>query len=151
MHFPKPQQLRWVEIRKKAEEFRNEYVKPVDLIPVPIEEIVEIDLEITPWPIDQLLKEVDIDGFLSKDLKYIFVDKDVYMDPRWANRLRFTYAHEIGHLILHKEEIESCEFRTENDWKRFREDMSEDDLYWFEQQSSCKFIGLLFKPIQIIF
>ena len=142
----KPKKYRWEEIREKAEQFRQKYVKPVDLIPIPIEEIIEFDLGITPWPKNGLLQKIDIDGFLSKDLKYIFVDEDIYNDARQENRLRFTYAHEVGHLILHKEEIRNCGFRTEKEWIRFREEMSEDDLFWFEQQA-YEFAGRLLVPI----
>ena len=142
----KPKKYRWEEIREKAEQFRQKYVKPVDLIPIPIEEIIEFDLGITPWPKNGLLQKIDIDGFLSKDLKYIFVDEDIYNDARQENRLRFTYAHEVGHLILHKEEIRNCGFRTEKEWIRFREEMSEDDLFRFEQQA-YEFAGRLLVPI----
>lgn len=142
----KPKKLSWEEIREKAEEFRRKYVKPPNLIPVPIEEILEFDLAIIPWPKKGLLQEIDIDGFLSNDLKYLFVDADIYDDPRQENRLRFTFAHEIGHFVLHKKEIQSCEFRTEEDWIHFREDMSEDDLFWFEQQA-YEFAGRLLVPL----
>ena len=71
------------------------------------------------------------------------------MSNYYTNRLRFTYAHEIGHLVLHTEEIKQCEFRTENDWKGFREDMSEDDLNWFEQQA-YEFAGRLLVPKQAL-
>ena len=60
-----------------------------------------------------------MDGFLTKDLKYIFIDEDIYYDQRNENRLRFTFAHEIGHLVLHKKEIQNFEFRTEEDWIMF--------------------------------
>ncbi len=50
--------------------------------------------------------------FFSKDLNNIIIDHDFYMDQRFENRLRFTYAHEVGHLILHKDEIQQCQFRT---------------------------------------
>ncbi len=72
MEVPKPRIISWEEIRKKAELFRSQYVKPTDLVPVPIEDIVEFDLGITPWPKKGLLQKIDVDGFLSKDLKYIF-------------------------------------------------------------------------------
>ena len=141
----KPKRLSWTEIREKAEKFRKKYVNPLDMVPVPVEEILEFDLEITPWPIDNLLQKADIDGFISNDLKHIFVDKNIYLDSRFANRLRFTFAHEAGHFVLHKEEIQQYEFRTENDWIHFREEMSEEDLFWFEQQA-YEFAGRLLVP-----
>ncbi len=143
----KPKKYRLDEIREKAEEFRLQYVKPPDLIPIPIEEIIELELGITPWPKRGLLQRIDVDGFLSKDFKNIFVDENIYNDPRQENRLRFTYAHEVGHLILHKKEIQNCKYRTEDEWIKFREDMSEDDLFWFEQQA-YEFAGRLLVPKQ---
>jgi len=100
--------MQWEEIREKAEEFRKKFVHPSDKIPIPIEEILEFDLNITLWPVDGLLEKIDIDGFLSNDLKTLFVDKRIYMDSRYYRRLRFTYAHEIGHLVIHEEEIKSA-------------------------------------------
>lgn len=145
----KPKRLSWEVIRERAEEFRRKYVNPIDMIPVPINEIVELDLKITPWPKKGLIQKIDVDGFLTKDLKYIFIDEDIYYDLRYENRLRFTFAHEIGHLVLHKKEIQDCEFRTEEDWIRFREEMSEDDLLWFEQQA-YEFAGRLLVPVNIL-
>ncbi len=137
--------LKWEFIRQKAEEFRRDYVKPIDLVPVPIIEIVELELGIQPIPKAGLKRRIDIDGFLTNDLKHICVDLDVYMDERQINRLRFTYAHEIGHLILHENEIRQCDFRTPEDWIHFHEDFLEDDLNWFEQQA-YEFAGRLLVP-----
>ncbi len=36
--------LRWNEIREQAEKFRRNYVLPLDRIPVPIIDIVELEL-----------------------------------------------------------------------------------------------------------
>lgn len=137
--------LRWEFIRQKAEKFRRNYVNPIDLVPVPIIEIVELKLGIQPIPKAGLKRRIDIDGFLTSDLKNICVDLDVYMDERQINRLRFTYAHEIGHLILHEKEIRQCDFRTPEDWIHFHEDFLEDDLNWFEQQA-YEFAGRLLVP-----
>lgn len=92
--------LKWEFIRQKAEEFRRNYVKPIDLVPIPIIEIVEFELGIQPIPKAGLKRCIDIDGFLTRDLKNICVDLDVYEDERQINRLRFTYAHEIGHMYI---------------------------------------------------
>ena len=112
---------------------------------MPIIEIVELKLKLTPIPIFRLLEEIDIDGFLTKDLMSICVDRDVYENPRKENRLRFTFAHEIGHLVLHRKEIQLCRFRTPADWIRFRDDFEEDDLSWFELQAH-EFAGRLLVP-----
>jgi len=137
--------LTWDFIRNKAEEFRRNYVDPVDLVPVPIIEIVELKIGIRPMSITGLKQRIDIDGFLTNDLKNICIDRDVYMDERQINRLRFTYAHEVGHLILHERQIRECDFRTEENWIHFHEDFLIDDLNWFEQQA-YEFAGRLLVP-----
>lgn len=141
----RPRRLTRYEIRECAEEFRQKHVKPIDKVPVPIEEIVEFDLNILPIPIPGLLKEVDVDGFLSSNLHYIYIDNDLYNDSKYENRIRFTLAHEVGHFVLHKKEIQQCSFRNADEWINFREDMSEDDLFWFEQQA-YEFAGRLLVP-----
>lgn len=143
--FLEPPRLKWEFIRQKAEEFRRSYVNPIDLVPVPIIEIAEFDLGIQPVPKAGLKRNIDIDGFLTRDLKNICIDLDVYEDERQINRLRFTYAHEIGHLILHEKEIKQCDFRTTEDWVHFHEDFLVDDLNWFEQQA-YEFAGRLLVP-----
>jgi len=117
----------------------------IGIYTVPIIEIVEFDLGILPLPKAGLKRSIDIDGFLTKDLKNICIDLDVFEDERQINRLRFTYAHEIGHLILHEKEIRQCDFRTSEDWLHFHEDFLADDLNWFEQQA-YEFAGRLLVP-----
>lgn len=141
----RPPRLTWPQVRAKAEEFRSEYVVPADTIPVPIIEIVEFRLKLNPVPVFNLLEEIDIDGFLTKDLSSICIDQDIYENPRKENRLRFTFAHEVGHWFLHQKEIQMCRFRTPADWTRFREDFEEEDLLWFEQQA-YEFAGRLLVP-----
>jgi len=102
-------------IYQKAEEFRRKYVDPIDRVPVPIIDIVEIKLCIEPLPIRGLM-DIDIDGFLTSDLKKICVDSDIYQNLRNETRLRFTCAHEIGHWVLHREEIKLCAFRNPDEW-----------------------------------
>ncbi len=112
---------------------------------MPIIEIVELNLNIQPIPIPNLMRKIDIDGFLTNDLKNICIDYDIYMDERQVNRLRFTFAHEVGHLVLHEEEIKQCDFRTQEDWIHFHEDFWEVELNWFESQGR-EFAGRLLVP-----
>ena len=102
------------EIERKAEEFLGQYHSS-RMIPVPIEKIVEIDLQISIVPIRGLLKQESIDAFLSHDFKELYIDYDHYMEQ--TNRSRFTLAHEMGHLSLHKKIIE--EITSIKQWKKF--------------------------------
>ncbi len=140
-----PPRLSFNYIRQQADRFRQQYVEPPNLVPVPIEDIVELDLKIQIIPIRGLQDRIDVDGFLTNDLKAICIDYDVYMDERRSPRLRFTLAHEVGHFVLHKEQIQQCKFSTPEDWIHFREDFQEDDLDWFEFQA-YEFAGRLLVP-----
>lgn len=142
--FIQPPRLSWAFIREEAGKFRQKFVSPPHLLPVPIIQIVELSLKIEPIPILGLM-EIDIDGFLTSDLKSICIDANIYQNPRNENRLRFTLAHEVGHWVLHKNEIRRCSFRNPIDWMHFREDFLEDDLNWFEQQA-YEFAGRLLIP-----
>ncbi len=111
-----PLRLSWSQVRKQAEEFRDKYVNPPDKIPVPIIEIAEFDLRLTINPQPGLRHRSDIEAFLESDLKTLTVDQELYEDPRQEKRLRFSYAHEIGHLVLHQSQIEKTKFETEQEW-----------------------------------
>jgi Zn-dependent peptidase ImmA (M78 family) len=143
--FVMPPHLKWDFIREQAELFRKKYVNSADQLPVPMEKIVEIDLRLQIIPIIGLQNKIDIDAFLTNDLKSICLDYELFIDPRRSSRLRFTLAHEVGHLILHKNEIQQCNFRTPEDWIHFREDFLEEDLNWFESQAN-EFAGRLLVP-----
>ena len=55
----------------------------------------------------------------------------------------------MGHLILHRNEIQKCESRTPEDWLHFREDFLEEDLNWFEQHA-YEFAGRLLVPKNVL-
>jgi len=50
--------------------------------------------------VNGLREQLAIDALLMGDLKSILVDKRAFMSPRLEYRLRFSVAHEIGHLRL---------------------------------------------------
>ncbi len=132
-------------IWEEVENFRQRHINPPDTVPVPIDDIIEFELNIQPQPIPHLLEKYDIDGFLSGNLKVLYIDQNIYENPRQENRRRFTYAHEAGHLWLHRKQIEECHFKDPSDWIEFRNEMPEDDLKWFEYQG-YEFAGRLLVP-----
>jgi Zn-dependent peptidase ImmA (M78 family) len=144
-----PDRLKKETIWSIAEEFRKQYVKPISKIPIPIEEILEFDLGLSVITLLGLMQKADIDAFLSNNLKSIYVDTDMYQNPKWERRLRFTYAHEIGHFILHKDIIKETKFADSNDWKKFRIEFPDDLLSWFEYQA-YEFAGRLLVPVDIL-
>lgn len=106
-------QLSYSEIESKADAFLEKY-NPRGIIPVPIEKIVEIDLDINVVP-KKGLKSIDkIDAYLSSDLTELHIDHDDYMNE--TSRSRFSLAHEMGHYVLHAEIVQTIE--SIDDWKK---------------------------------
>ncbi len=122
-------------IREIAEEFRSEHIFDNSL-PVDIERVIEATMGISIIPLKSLQKSCDMEGFISKDFKIIYVDEDLYLDDRYYKRVRFTIAHEIGHLLLHRSNIDGLKFENEEDWIKFRMGLNDETLGWFETQAS---------------
>ena len=81
-----------------ADETRKKYW-PESTLPVNTEEIVEFRLRLNIEPVKYLLSTIDIDAYLKRDLSGIVVDYDCYMNDKFANRMRFSFAHELGHFF----------------------------------------------------
>ena len=132
-------------IREEAEIFRKEHIFTSDL-PVDIEHVIEATMGIIIIPVESLQKHCDMDGFISQDYKAIYVDEFLYTDDRYYKRVRFTIAHEIGHYVLHRSTIDNHKFRDVDDWIRFRLNLNDETVGWFETQAS-EFAGRLLVPI----
>lgn len=128
-------------IRESALGFLKRY-HPKDTIPVPIEEIVEFDLELDIIPVPGLKKNHGIDGALSQDFSQIYVDD--YTLENIPKRHRFTLAHEVGHFVLHKTDIENGEIETFEDWLDYVKTISGFGD-WFETQAHI-FAGYVLMP-----
>lgn len=130
------------DLRKKADDFLRTY-NPSGAIPIPIEEIVEFELNINIVPVLALQREFEVEGFTSSDLKNIYVDEYVYTD--YLNRYRFTLAHEIGHIVLHRNLYRENRFSSIAEWKEFINSMTEEEHGWLEYQGYA-FAGLILVP-----
>jgi hypothetical protein len=112
-------------------------------IPTPIEEIAEIKCGLDIIPLPGLRDLLEIDGFISSDLSSITVDQFVL--ERRLNRYRFTLAHELGHLYMHRDIYTELQFGTLNEWKQFQREADEADYNWLEYQAYA-FAGLVLVP-----
>ena len=90
---------------------------PSDSIPVDIDFIAEkyFGIDIVPSP--GLMHEAQVDALTSMDLTQINVDEEKF--KLGSNRARFSIAHELGHIYLHKNYILSKKFSNEKDWREF--------------------------------
>lgn len=79
------------------------------------------------------------------DLKSILVDKRAFMSPRLEYRLRFSVAHEIGHLILHRDIYAGLRHATAAEWFDYISAIPEAECGWVEWQA-YEFAGRLLVP-----
>ena len=138
----RPAVLSYDDLRRLAEEFLEEFHEERTL-PVPIEEIVEFDFEIEIVPMEGILDDLEVDAFLTSDLKQIYVDAFV-LKHRYR-RFRFSLAHELAHHELHRPLYEGTRIRYVHDWQAVQDSISEDDYAWFEFQANS-FAGLVLVP-----
>lgn len=135
-------------IWKKADNFRNEYWSS-NLIPINIEKIIEQQLNLYIIPEFGLATEFDMEAYLTADLTSIVVDKKRYLDDRYLNRLRFSFAHEIGHLVLHKDIYPKFGITNTQRWLTFMNEIPEKQYFWFEYQAD-EFAGRLLVPLELL-
>ncbi len=138
--------LKKEEIRIISEEFRNTHWISGS-IPVDIEHIVEHGLRLDIIPVHGIRQLNKVDAYLKSDLTGIVVDITQYMDiqGRYENRLRFSFAHEVGHLVLHKYIFKEFDVETPEDYYEFVMNFPDDEYRSFEWQAN-EFAGSLLVP-----
>lgn len=104
------------EVKGKVNQFLQKH-HPDNTIPIPIEEIIEHQLNINIVPTPGMMSATGIDAVTSRDLTQINIDREQF--EKSANRARFTLAHELGHIVLHKNFIESQNFQNKYEWEKF--------------------------------
>jgi hypothetical protein len=133
--------LSYDQIRDEADRFLKRYHQSSD-IPVPIEEIIDLQLKIDIIPIPGL-KRFEIDAYITSDMTAICVDEGVYSNV--PNRYRFTLAHELAHAILHQKVFRACSFHDITSWKQTQARIPEKEYGWLEWQAYA-FAGLILVP-----
>jgi hypothetical protein len=132
------------QIWEQAENFRAEFWSE-GILPVDMERIIEKRLKLNIQPEHDLLTEFDIDAYLRVDLTGIIVDYNCYMNEKYINRLRFSFAHELGHFFLHKDIYESFSILDSFTWKEFMENIPDREYGFFEYQAN-EFAGRVLVP-----
>lgn len=130
-------------IKTTADLFREKFWN--ETIPIDMEKIIEIGLKKDIIPTDNLASLCDSDALITSDWKAIYVDKRMYMDERYQGRLRFSYAHEMGHLILHKKQYERIGINNPCDFYDFIRNIPTEQYRYFEIQAQ-KFANYLLVP-----
>lgn len=130
-----------VDIASKANAFLEEH--NLTSIPINIELITERDFEIHIVPFSSLKREYGIDGYSAHDGSIIYVDGYAYHET--PNRLRFTVAHELGHLILHRPYFQQVNWSSVEEWIEILGQLDTKDIDWMEYQALA-FAGLVLVP-----
>lgn len=124
--------LSYEQIRRAADAFLSKH-HPSRKLPIPIEEIVELLLAIHIVPLPGLQETFEIEAFTTSDRREIYVDDFVYKSR--YRRYRFSLAHEVGHITLHKELYDASQFQSVREWKHFITEFPADEYTWFEYQA----------------
>jgi hypothetical protein len=129
---------------QQAEEIRTRYW-PESSVPINTEAIVELELKLDIEPKHGLLSQFDMDAYLKVDRSGIVVDYDCYMNTKFSNRMRFSFAHELGHYFLHSAIYAQLKFSSPQDWKDFTNSLPASEYANFEWQAN-EFAGRLLVP-----
>jgi Zn-dependent peptidase ImmA (M78 family) len=144
---PSKFRCKWIdkkELWSIADDVRKTYW-PEGTLPINIEKIVEFRLNLLIKPKRGLFSSIDMDAYLEMDLTAIVVDYDFYMNEKFTNRLRFSFAHELGHFFLHKDVFAAFDLVDPAAWKNFILNVPENEYSNFEWQAN-EFAGRLLVP-----
>ena len=138
----------------QAERFRQErFTGQRASLPVDVFTVAELDLRLNIIPFDDLSAKYRMDAMLLQDFTGIYVDAEAYQylenGPVWKQkRLRFTFAHELGHFVLHREETTGRKFP---DFVAFFRWLHDDSPARFRlEQEANEFAGRLLVPLDSI-
>lgn len=101
-----------------------------------------MQLSIEVWI--HLSKNFGAEAFITKNLDAIYVDQKIFLHPV-QNRYRFGLAHEVGHLLLHKEIIQKIRFGSVKKWKQMQREIPTAEYQRLEFQAYTM-AGLILVP-----
>jgi len=139
MHGPN---LKYADIEKAADDFLKNY-HPTLTLPIPIEEIVELKMSIAVIAVPGIKSLLGIDAFISSDFSQITINEISF--SKFQERTRFSIAHEIGHLVLHKDWYEKYGPKNLEDYLTFH-DRIDAQIYKFIEIQAHTFAGLVLVP-----
>lgn len=137
-----PNDITLQKVKFEAEKFLSSY-HPTLTLPVPIEEIAEIQLNIMIQLIPGIKELLGIDAFITPDFSQITIDEHSYNTFR--QRTRFSIAHELGHKILHRDWYNHNGPKNIEEALTFQERINENVCKYMENQANT-FAGLVLVP-----
>lgn len=140
----KAPKLSFKDIWQEADKFRQNYW-PSEELPINIHDIIDLDLDMEIRCVSRLREITGFDALLLGNLKGIIVDQEDYMNDRMENRMRFSFAHEVGHYILHSDVYRNLPYTDEDGWIELIQNLPEEEYFWVEQHA-YEFAGRLLVP-----
>ncbi len=134
------------ELRSRAESFLYRYHLERSL-PIPIEEIIELQLKWDIIPVPDLLAAHYVDAWIARDMTAIYIDEHVLKNR--ANRCRFSLAHETGHAILHQKIFRCLPFDSTGTWKHVLARMPDQSYGRLEYQANA-FASYVLMPDDVL-
>lgn len=141
-----PPNLTLSNVKRAAEDFIKNF-HPSFSLPVPIEDIVELEMKIALVVIPGIKDLIGVDSFISSDFSQITVDE--YSFTTYVERTRFSIAHEIGHFVLHKGWYERNGPKNLEDYLTFY-DKIDPEIYKFLEIQAQTFAGLVLVPRELL-
>jgi Zn-dependent peptidase ImmA (M78 family) len=135
------------DIENITKRFREKFCE--NNFPLEIESIIERKLNIEIVPIPGLKRVCNSDALITSNWKMIYVDNNYYLDERYENRIRFSFAHEIGHLILHKKIYEGLKIKKFEDFIQYIEYIPREQYGRLETQADI-FASHLLIPRELL-
>ena len=123
------------DVTKAAEKFLEKF-HPSLALPIPIEDIVERKMGIGLSVVPGIKALIGVDAFINVDFTQITNAAGCF--TRFPQRTRFSIAHDIAHLILHKEYLSSHDNIDNKDYK-------------FTEIQAQTFAGLILVPTDLLF
>ena len=134
--------LKFADVVRAADKFLRTYHSSLNL-PIPIEEIVEHKMGIAVFAVPGIKSLIGVDAFISSDFTQITVDEIYFV--RFPERTRFSIAHEVGHLVLHKEWYKKYGPKNFDDYLASHDRM-DSQIYKYIEIQAHTFAGLVLVP-----
>jgi Zn-dependent peptidase ImmA (M78 family) len=134
-----------------VESFRRRHLPGERQLPIDVFTLVELVLKLDVIPFDDLFAKYERDAAITVDFTGIYVDAEAYllweMGPVWKQkRLRFSVAHEIGHLVLHRNLAENQKFNSFDEFALWTK--SNNGENYGVEQAANEFAGRLLVPVE---
>ncbi len=115
------------------------------VLPVRVLDLAEFDLGLELIPVAGLREHLEFEALLLGDLRSLLLDHHALITPRLEDRLRFAVAHELGHLVLHRDIYAGLSHVTAQEWFESIAAIPDQACAAVEWQA-CEFAGRLLVP-----